>query len=290
MIVLGLAVKRPLYQAVCGGLLTAAILYRIPPEAILTKAAGIFTNWELLSVLISLYLITYLQRMLEARDQIKLAQQDLNGLFHNRRIHVAASSLVIGLLPSAAAMLLSGELVKQSTKGYLKPEGQAFVTTWFRHIPESTLPTYAGILLMANFSGVSLGNFMLGMIVPMLTLGALGYFPYLRRLPKDPGTPKSGSRYRDLLHLLKHLWTLFLILMLILCFKLSVTAAAGTVIALAAVIYRFKVRELSGMLRSAFEVNLLLSTFLVLLLKELIDYGGVLEKLPAAFMALPIPS
>lgn len=122
MIVLGLAVKRPLYQAVCGGLLTAAILYRIPPEAILTKAAGIFTNWELLSVLISLYLITYLQRMLEARDQIKLAQQDLNGLFHNRRIHVAASSLVIGLLPSAAAMLLSRELVKQSTKGYLKPE------------------------------------------------------------------------------------------------------------------------------------------------------------------------
>ena len=105
------------------------------------------------------------------------------------------------------------------------PEGQAFVTTWFRHIPESTLPTYAGILLMANFSGVSLGNFMLGMIVPMLTLGALGYFPYLRRLPKDPGTPKSGSRYRDLLHLLKHLWMLFLILMLILCFKLSVTAA-----------------------------------------------------------------
>lgn len=38
---------------------------------------------------------------------------------------------------------------------------------------------------MANLSGVPLGSFMLQMIVPMLVLGILGYFPYLHRLPKD---------------------------------------------------------------------------------------------------------
>ena len=65
---------------------------------------AVFKNPDSLSVLISLYFITYLQQMLEARSQIKLAQQDLNGLFHNRRINAACAPLFIGLLPSAAAM------------------------------------------------------------------------------------------------------------------------------------------------------------------------------------------
>ena len=80
VIVILLALKRPLYQAILGALIAAALLYRIPPRAILSQTARVFTDWNSFSVLISLYLITYLQRMLEARSQIKLAQLDLNGL------------------------------------------------------------------------------------------------------------------------------------------------------------------------------------------------------------------
>ena len=83
VIVLLLGFRRPLYQAILGGLLAAALLYRIPPAALLRQTAKVFADWDSLSVLVSLYLITYLQRMLEARSQIKLAQQDLNGLLHN---------------------------------------------------------------------------------------------------------------------------------------------------------------------------------------------------------------
>lgn len=290
VIVLLLAFRRPLYQAILGGLMVTAALYQIPPAALLRQTVRVFTNWGSLSVLVSLYLITYLQRMLEARSQIKLAQQDLNGLFHNRRINAAGAPLFIGLLPSAAAMILCGDIVKDATEGYLAPKEQAFVTSWFRHIPESTLPTYAGVLLMSNLSGVPLGNFMLGMLVPMLVLGLLGYFPYLHRLPKDPGTPKSPDRCRDALHLFQHLWTLLAILALILICKLSVVTAVVVVIFAAGVVYRFRPGELFYMLCNAFEVTLLLNTFLVLVLKEFIEYTGVLESLPTALAALPIPA
>lgn len=221
-IVILLALHRPLYQAITGGLVLTVILYRIPFLSVLEQTAHVFTNWDSLSVLISLYLITYLQRMLEAKSQLKLAQQDLNGLFHNRRINAAGASLFIGLLPSAAAMILCGDIVNDATEGYLNPKEQAFVTSWFRHIPESSLPTYASVLLMANISAVPLGRFILGMIVPVLVLGLLGYFPYLYRLPKDPGTPRSENRWKDLLGLFQHLWTLLAILILILACKLSV--------------------------------------------------------------------
>lgn len=266
------------------------ILYRIPFLSVLEQTAHVFTNWDSLSVLISLYLITYLQRMLEAKSQLKLAQQDLNGLFHNRRINAAGASLFIGLLPSAAAMILCGDIVNDATEGYLNPKEQAFVTSWFRHIPESSLPTYASVLLMANISAVPLGRFILGMIVPVLVLGLLGYFPYLYRLPKDPGTPRSENRWKDLLGLFQHLWTLLAILILILACKLSVVPAVAVVICIAAAVYRFRPTVLLHMFRSAFEVKLLLNTFLVLVLKEFISYTGVLEELPTVLSVLPIPA
>lgn len=289
VIILLLALRRPLYQALLGGLAVCVCLFRIPVRQIFCGTAAVFTDWSSLSVLLSLYLITYLQRMLEARQQIKLAQQDLDGIFHNRRVNSSVAPIFIGLLPAAAAMILCGDIVRNATEGYLKPKDQAFVTSWFRHIPESVLPTYSGVLLMSNLSGVPLSKFVVGMVVPVLVLAALGYFPYLRRLPRDPGTPVSTHRLTDAAHLFCHLWSLLLILVLILAFNIQVVPAVLIAVAAAAIIYRFKLRDLGKMLISAFEIKLLLNTFLVLVLKEFIAYTHVLELLPQALSVLPIP-
>ncbi|MBQ4538673.1 MAG: DUF401 family protein [Oscillospiraceae bacterium] len=290
VIILLLAIRRPLYQAITGGLIATALLYRIPLTAAAVQTSKVFTNWNSFSVILALYCITYLQRMLESRKQIKLAQQDLNGIFHNRRINAAGASLFIGLLPSAAAMILCGDIVKDATEGYLKPREQAFVTSWFRHIPESSLPTYTGVLLMANLSGLPLGKFMVGMIIPVIALFVIAYYPYLNRIPKDPGTPPSQNRFKDVVNLFKHLWTLLAILVLILVFKLKVVESVSLVIAVGAVVYKFKLSELIPMFKSAFEMKLLLNTTLVLVLKEFIAYTGVLEELPEVLAVLPIPS
>jgi len=282
--------KRPLWQAVAAGLAVLAALYRIPPLQWPGLAANVWRDWNSLSVLLSLYLITYLQRMLESRGQLRLAQRKLDSLFHSRRVNAAGAPLFIGLLPSAAAMLLCGEIVKDAADGYLQPKEQAFVASWFRHIPESALPTNAAILLFSNLSGVPLRSFIPGMIVPMLALGVLGFFPYVYRLPKARDTPRSQNRAKDLLRLLGHLWPLLLLLGLILALKLSVVSAAVVVIAASAAVYRFSARELLSMLRGAFEGKLLLNTFLVLVLKEFISFTGMLNALPRTLSALPIPA
>ncbi len=288
VIVLLLALRRPLYQAILGGLAVTVFLYHITPAAIILRTMNVFTNWDLFSVLVSLYLITFLQRMLEARGQIKLAQQDLNGIFHNRRVNAAGAPLFIGLLPSAAAMILCGDIVKDSTQGYLDRKEQAFVASWFRHIPESTLPTYSGVLLMSTLSGVPLPKFMLGMIVPLVVLVLLGYYPYIGRLPKETGESQSGGPLRETLALLRHLWSLLLILALILVGKFSVVPAVLIVLVAAAFVYRFTAGDLLSMARRSFEMKLLLNTFLVLVLKEFIDHTGVLQALPETLSTLPI--
>ena len=284
-----LAFRRPLYQAVLGGLAVTAILFRIPSVEVVRCVAMVFTKWSSLSVLLSFYFITFLQRILEARSQIKLAQQDLNGIFHNRRVNTAGASLFIGLLPSAASMILCSEIVKDATDGYLEPKEQAFVSSWFRHIPESTLPTYTTVLLMANLAGVEIGTFMVGMIVPVLTLFGLGYVTYLRRIPKETGTPPSKNRMRDGVNLFRHLWSLLLILLLILVFHVEVVSAVLISILLCIVIYKVKTKELQRFVVSAFEKKMLGNMFLVLVLTEFIAYTGVLALLPEAMSSLPLP-
>ena len=284
-----LSMRRALYQAILAGLLATALLYQISPVRCVKLFFSVLTSWGSVSILLILYLITFLQRILEKRNQIKLAQQDLNGLFHNRRVNVSVAPMFIGLLPSAAAMLLCGDIVKDSTGGYLDRKEQAFVASWFRHIPESSLPTYSGVLLMSRLSGVPIPPFMLGMVVPVLCLIGLGYFFYLRRLPKDPGTPRSEHRGKDGLNLLRHLWTLAAVLFLILVLGWPVEVSVGVVILLALVIYRFSLQEIKPMFKNALEMKMLVSSFLVLVLKEFIADAGMLTALPVFFAGLPIP-
>ena len=129
VIVVLLGMKKPLYQAILGGLFMTVVLFQVSPAEWPRLVGKVFTQWGSLSILISFYLITYLQRVLESRDQIRLAERDLDGIFHNRRVNTAGAPMFIGLLPSAAAMILCADIVKDATDGYLNPKEQAFVAS-----------------------------------------------------------------------------------------------------------------------------------------------------------------
>ncbi|MGN0294374.1 MAG: DUF401 family protein [Lachnospiraceae bacterium] len=289
VIVVLLACRRPLYQAVSGGLLTMTVLFGIPFVQCGKMVLMPFIKWSSFSVLLIFYLITFLQRILESRKQIKLAQQDLNEIFNNRRVNTAGAPLFIGLLPSAAAMILCSDIVKDGTEGYLEPEEQAFTASWFRHIPESVLPTYTAVLLMLNLSGVKLTSFLGGMVIPVFTLALIGYFSYLRKIPRETGAARTDAKGRATVQLFGHLWTLILILVLIIGFGMDVVYAVLISIFAAIPVYRIRFNELRRMFISAFEKKILFNTFLVLVLKEFITYTGVLEMLPEAMEKLPLP-
>lgn len=289
VIVIFLWKKRPLYQAMLASILAVCVLYFIHPLESLLITYKVITDWSALSLLLIIYLITFLQRLLEKRSQIELAQKDLNGIFNNRRINASIGPLFIGLLPSAAAMILCGDIVKKATDGYLDKKEQAFVTSWFRHIPKSTLPTYSGVLLMLTIANVKIAGFMLAMIPPVIVMFLLGYFLYLRKLPTDTGTPVSQNKWLDVFNLFKHLWSLLLILLLIIIFKLSVVLAVSIVILLALFVYKMQLKELQPMFKSAFEARMIGNTFLVLLFKEFISFTGVINYLPEFFGQFPVP-
>lgn len=287
VIVLLIWMRRPLFIAISGGLAAAVICYRIP----IPDAAGIIGRGavaaETISVALSFYLITFLQRMLEMRGRLGQAEEALDDIFHNRRVNASMAPAVIGLLPSAGALLISGAIVKNSCGDYMSDEDMTFTTSFFRHIPESFLPTYASILLAITLSGVSTAGFVLFMLPMVAALFVLGYLFMLRKLPVEDKRESGVSRREAWGRFARSLWSIAFIVLLILVFDMPVYVAAPVGIAADFLVDRFSVKEILPVFRSAFEPAIIGNTILVMIFKNVLAYVGVIEELPVVFSQLP---
>lgn len=103
IVIAALWLKRPLWQAFLLGI----FLYGVTPLRSWQLLIITVQDWNMMSILIILYLLTFLQKMLDRRHQIQLALQDLNGLFNNRRINASIAPIFLGLLPSTAVILIT---------------------------------------------------------------------------------------------------------------------------------------------------------------------------------------
>ncbi|NMB44353.1 MAG: DUF401 family protein, partial [Clostridiales bacterium] len=155
---------KPLSISILIGALVTSVLYKVGIVETFKIAFQSLTSWSTLSVILAFYMITFLQRMLEKRGHLDLAQSSLNGIFNNRRINASLAPFFIGLLPSAGAIFISGEMVDKATEDYISKEDKTFITTFYRHIPESFLPTYSSIILASQLSGVPMSNFIISML------------------------------------------------------------------------------------------------------------------------------
>ena len=291
VIIILLLLHMPLNVSILGGIVLHIILFRVPPAKCLFLISNVFTKWSSLSILFALYLITMLQRILSRQRMIEQAYTDLNDIFHNRRVTAVCAPMFIGLLPSAGAMKLAGNIIEDCAEDFLDPKEKAFCTTWIRHIPESTMPTYPCVLLISEIAGVPLSAMLTAMILPVAVLILVSYFPYLKRIPRDPDrTSAVQNKGRSFAGLIYHLWPLLLIILLILVFKVDTVISMLISVVLCIVIYRFKWDELKGMLVSAFEPKLILNSLFVLILKEFIADSGVLQVLPEMLADLAIPA
>ena len=290
VLIIALKCKLKLFMAMLAAIVASILLWQIKPIDCLSLLWSATWNWNNFTVLLVLYVITFLQRLLERRSQLKKAQLDLNGIFNNRRVNATLAPIFIGLLPSAAAAIICGDIVSEACGDDLETDEKAFVTSYFRHIPESFLPTYSSVIIMSSLCGVGVGSFVVGMVPLVAVLYILGYLFYVRKIPKATGTPPSDNKWRDALNLAKHLWSLIAIIGLILLFNVPVWISILIITVLCWFVYRFPAQEFPEIAKSAFEPVLIVNSYLILVFKEFLTFTGVITALPALFSTLPIPA
>lgn len=290
VILVFLAFKKPLWLAITCSILLAFVLYQVP----IAKAGSIIIDsvfcWSTFSIILSFYTITFLQRMLEKRNLLLAAESSLNNLFQNRRITAMLAPIFIGLLPSAGAVYICGSIVDSSCGNYLSKEDKTFVTSYYRHIPESFLPTYSSILIALGLAKIETGSFIISMLPAVFILVFLGYIFYLRKIPKQIETQESSSKLEAFKLLIKSLWTIAVAIILIIAFHLDVYIATPIVILGAYFTYRFNLKEIRPFFLSAIEPKIIINTILIMIFKGILTYTDVITLLPDVFSSLPIPT
>lgn len=292
IIIIVMWIKKPLSVAVLAATLGTITFFHIPRETAYAAIVKGATSWTTIEALLVFYSITYLQRMLEKRKNLSNCQVALNGIFNNRRINASVAPFLLGCLPAASTVLICGPIVRDSVEDYLSTPEKAAVTSYFRHISESFLPTYTTIFIAVGLTNgaVSISNFVLAMLPMVGALFLTGYLVYLRKVPKDTGMnpEKSKAYYWKLL--VQSAWSIALAIGIILLFKIPVELAVLICIIINIFVNHFQLPELVPFFRSAFEPKLLVSTWLVMIFKEVLATTGVIEMLPDFFSSLPFPT
>jgi len=282
--------KKPLHWAFIVGTVATAVICLIPIKECGEVIVGVLTSWSKMAIVLDIYLITFLQRLLDKRKQIQKAQVDMINLFNNRIVNALLIPIIIGFLPSPAALVLCGEIVNEATGDYMDAKEKAIITSYFRHIPESFLPTYPVILLLCGFSGLPISSFVIAMLPPVTVLFVAGYFVYLRKLPTKTGIEITVSKKDAAVSLFKHIWSLVLIMVLIMGVGLSVEISIGIVLLISFFVYKVTPKEIAELLPKAFDKVMILSTLMIFVFQGFLSHAGVLASLISAFQTLPIPS
>ncbi len=293
LIILGIIrLKKPISLAVTAAGIGAVLLYGLSArESVEAVRRGAFA-WATMETLLVFYSITYLQRMMENRGNLRDAHQALNGIFNNNRVNASLVPFLLGMLPAAGTVLICGPIVRSSVKDSLSTAETACVTSYYRHISESFLPTYTSIFIAITMTEgrVSAASFIVAMLPMVAALMFTGWVVYLRKVPKDTGYVPDRPRSYYWLLLCKSVWAIGLTIILILTLNLPVEGAVLVSILVNIAVNRFRPEELIRFFRTAFETRLLLNTWLIMIFKEILTATGVLTALPEFFSALPIPT
>ena len=290
-VVIGLvANKKSMSTAVIIGSIACWILYKIPANVGAITVANTVTSLTVLKMIGVMYVITFMQRMMEKRNAINTARDGLSGLFNSRWVNCAAAPIFIGLLPSPNAAFIAGDMVEASASEYLSKEEMAVTTSYFRHVSEAFLPTYQNIILALAITGYSASQFVIGMIPMVIVLIVLGILFFLKgKVPNKTGQVNTTDKKEDIKKVAE-LWPILATIVLIVAFNIDTLYASIRVIVVYFFVGKFKAGDVAPFFVSAFESKIVFNTLAVYIFKNFLELSGAIKLLPGFFSQFPIPT
>ena len=129
VIVVIIWLKKPLFVAMTGGIAATIILFRVNLKDAVMVLGRQTVAWDTIDVLLSFYLIIFLQLMLEKKEGSWQMQRILSRrLLRNRRMNTIVSPAIMGLLPSAAVMTICADMVDKTCGEYMDAKNKTFVS------------------------------------------------------------------------------------------------------------------------------------------------------------------
>ncbi len=285
-----IVIKQPLYVAAPAAAITCWLLFGIPLDTGLTALYNRIFSASTLQLLLVMYIITFMQEMIKKRNGIDRSQKALTRMFNNNWVTCTVAPFIIGLLPVAPAVFVSGDVIENAVGDRLDPGQKATAASFFRHLSEAFMPTYAAILTALALTGMSTGGFVLGMLPLMIIMVLIGcFFLYRGRVPMKADGEPSRNKAFDFKEFVLGVWPIFLAIIMIVGFGMNTTLAIFLVTVAFVFLGKFSFEEITPFFKTAFQPKIILQTLSVYAFSAILGASGVITDLPGFFERLPIP-
>lgn len=291
-VMIGLIVKKqPLYVAAPAAAITCWLLFQIPFQKGIDALIARIFSMSTLQLLLVMYIITFMQEMIKKRNGIDQSQKALTRMFNNNWVTCTVAPFIIGLLPVAPAVFVSGDVIENAVGDKLDRGQKATAASFFRHLSEAFMPTYAAILTALALTGMSTSGFVLGMLPLMIILTLIGcFFLYRGRVPVKADGEPSKNKAQDLKEFVLGVWPIFLAIIMIVGFGMNTTLAIAIVTVLYVFLGKFSFEEIKPFFKTAFQLKIICQTLSVYAFSAILGASGVITDLPGFFEKLPIPT
>ncbi len=286
-----IVIKQPLYVAAPAAALVCWLLFGIPFQRGIDAIVARIFSTSTLQLLLVMYFITFMQEMIKKRNGIDQSQKALTRMFNNNWITCTVAPFIIGLLPAAPAVFVSGDVIDRAVGDRLDNGQKATAASFFRHLSEAFMPTYPAILTALALTGMSTGGFVLGMLPLMIIMVLIGcFFLYRGRVPVKADGEPSKNKALDLKEFVGGVWPIFVAIILIVGFGVNTTLAIGLVTVVFVFLGKFSFEEIKPFFRTAFQPKIIVQTLAVYMFSAVLGASGVIKDLPGFFENLPIPT
>lgn len=289
MLVLIFKFKRGLSLTFALAAICIAAAYGFAPDFAVKTALKSAFSMSTFSIVAIYYTVSFLQKMMEHTGHLALAESSLLGITNNRRVSAEVAPMCAGLIPSPGAVVIAGAMVESIFKDTVSNEDKNFITSWFRHVPESFVPIYGAIVLSCELAHVPAGDFVLYMLPMVVLLIAVGHIMIMRKIPKETGLPRKEEKLKDLGNLFLSLWPVSSIIFIVVLTKMDVYMVTIGIVILYYLINKFTFSTVKPFFKSAFDANIIISTIFILIFKDYIMSTDAVESLPKLFSQLPFP-
>ncbi len=286
-----IVLKQPLMVAAPIAAVVCWILNGVPFNVGVQAIIRDLTAFSTLQLIIMMYLITFMQSMLKARNGIDISQKALTRLFHNNWITCTVAPFVIGLLPAAPAVFISGDVIDEAVGDRLTREEKATAASFFRHVSEAFMPTYAAILTALALTGFSAGHFVLGMLPMMIILVLIGcFYLYRGKVPVKAEGERSADKANDFKEFVLGIWPILAAIVLIVGFGMNVALTILIVTVAYFFTGKFTFAEIKPYFASSLQPKIIGNTLAVYMFKAILTSTDTISALPEFFSRLPIPT
>jgi integral membrane protein (TIGR00529 family) len=208
----------------------------------------------------------------------------LKNLIPEPRLILALPSVFIGLLPMLGGALMSAPIVEEAGKRWnLTPAWKTFLNYWFRHIWEYCWPLYVNVILAAAILQIPIKKIASVQFPFTILAVALGLVILFKNVPALSQEKNDQSFLKNVNSLIFSIWPIFLVIILIFCFKLSMIVSLAVVFLSTQIFFRLPIKERLNIIWKSISLKTVFLVASVMVFKRILEASGALSSLAQVF-------